>query len=226
MPIEGIDIEDDLLRNPNSFIPTGRSRKLPQLPDFETYATVKKVYKDLTADIVLGEAADVRGPLYKKVQIKLYLGDKTAYGELKLPQEGDLVLVKFTKNRTLPYIDRVVYIGGGPQSFKSFASKVLSYLSSVKDWIWYHMSGTKWKVKQEGDFEYISASGVTIKITGTVVTIEGASAIEFGDVVQKLVTEAFQTLYNNHIHPSATGPTGVPTVLMSSAQLTSKVKAE
>lgn len=174
MPLGGFDLEDSLLRDPDAFVPSRVSPANKVLPDIETMATVKKIYKDLTADVVLGaKVVDVEGPMFKRVPIRLHLGEKPSpYGSIQLPQEGDVVILRLIQNRTQPIIDRTVFIRAGVNENRAFRDKVLGFLDSVKDWIWFHISGTKWKVKANGDFYARTSAGFEISTAGSTLNIE------------------------------------------------------
>ena len=89
-----------------------------------------------------------------------------------------------------------------------------------------------------GQTATVTANGATIVIDAsgnvTVTTASGGTAavtaarIELGDggVLQGLMNAAAVAVYNAHIHPTPSGDSGVPAVLMGSSDLTSVVTAQ
>jgi hypothetical protein len=77
--------------------------------------------------------------------------------------------------------------------------------------------------------KWTKGNDFNIKYKNSKITIKQNGNIEIGvSVFQKLVNEAFMTLYNAHTHTCASpgSPSTPPVVPMTSLQLTSKVKAE
>jgi len=75
--------------------------------------------------------------------------------------------------------------------------------------------------------ELRSRDGTTkIKIAGTKVTVEAATVDICGTSEPAVLGDALKTLYNAHVHVCAApgSPSAVPTVPMSAAQLSAKVK--
>lgn len=260
---DGFDVGDLILRGISRFIPSrkdsipGNERKYRE--DAETFAMVKAVSKDeLTADVTLGlDIAEVEGNLFKDVPIKLELGegDKTGtpYGRVRYPQIGDIVCIKFFHNRLYRYIDRVVFFRAGNYTNKNIKDKILSLIDSVKDWLDYHISGTWFKVKENGDFESQLKGGITIKLEGKTFNLEtdkykikadansvdiehGSNKIVLTDnnvelgngTLRKIIDERIVAKHNSHLHTSAApgSPTSTPTVPIVAAQVTTtKTKA-
>jgi hypothetical protein len=77
--------------------------------------------------------------------------------------------------------------------------------------------------------KWTKSNDLNIKYKTSRITIKQNGNIEMGaSVFQKLVNEAFMTLYNAHTHICASpgSPSTPPVVLMTNLQLTSKVQAE
>jgi uncharacterized protein involved in type VI secretion and phage assembly len=77
----------------------------------------------------------------------------------------------------------------------------------------------------------VDVTGPTINITATAEVNVTAPAINLGssgETLHKLVTDAFETLFNNHVHSNVqggSGNSGPPTSTLGSSQLTSVVSA-
>ncbi len=100
-----------------------------------------------------------------------------------------------------------------------------------------------------GNVVYLQSGGTVLVSGGTNVVVSGAQNVQVygndvnvtaqdvnvtadninlgsqGETLQYLVTQAMQTLFNEHTHPAPNGTTGVPNQQMSNDQLTSVVKA-
>lgn len=77
--------------------------------------------------------------------------------------------------------------------------------------------------------KWIKSNDLNIKYKTSKITIKQNGNIEMGvSIFQKLVNEAFMTLYNAHIHKCASpGASSTPPIIpMTSLHLTSKVQAE
>ena len=83
-------------------------------------------------------------------------------------------------------------------------------------------SGELWIVHKNGAFLKLTNDGKLL--------INCSVEVDIGDLgssVHALVTDAFQTLFNNHVHTSGTAgsPTSTPTTQMGATHLTTKLKA-
>lgn len=90
----------------------------------------------------------------------------------------------------------------------------------------------------DNDGNYVKLTkqnGIEIEAPNEKVTIKASGDIEIGNAsLKKLVNEEFETIFNNHTHnytpPLHPGPAPVPTLTpnssLTSAQMTSKVKAQ
>jgi hypothetical protein len=99
-----------------------------------------------------------------------------------------------------------------------------------------HRAGDQFLIDEptygQTNFTYTHNTGAQVKIdtTGNIILHPASGKeIKLGSDVssEKLVLgDSFKTLFNNHLHPGPTGPTGVPTVPMGASHLSSKAKTE
>ncbi len=99
-----------------------------------------------------------------------------------------------------------------------------------------HQSGSFLKLTNDGKASVngeveIDLSAPTVNITATAAVNVTAPSITLGsagETLHKLVTDAFETLFNTHTHPGIQpggGNTGAPNELITNSQLTSVVSA-
>jgi hypothetical protein len=79
-----------------------------------------------------------------------------------------------------------------------------------------------WTVNIQGDTN-ITTQGTTNIVSQGVTTVDG-SHINLGEGASHAVIlgDLFQTLFNNHVHPTVVGPSGPPVAPMTDAQLSQK----
>lgn len=254
---------EDLLREINTYIPSRPMSGKRKLPDVETFAIVDAVYNDWTVDLSLGKTGtgtEIKGPQYKRVPVLTAVGDAgEGYGEFDLPQVGSIVTVTFVHNRSFPVVRKEGFyaspeIKGQNNEQKNVTKNVRSYFSSTADKGYVHQSGTKWKVKANGDLELvktdsdivITISGKTVKVVNkdsevtideTNIKLKNSAAelvvtgteIQLGSgVLEKIIKgSAFKTYFDLHTHPTAaTGPPSPPTVPMPVSVLSNRSKTE
>lgn len=83
------------------------------------------------------------------------------------------------------------------------------------------------QINSTGDCTLNSSGNLTLSAAGSLAIIATASTIKaVGGVVRKLVTDAFQSVYNNHTHNLPIGTSGVPNQQMDNTQLTTILEAE
>ena len=79
------------------------------------------------------------------------------------------------------------------------------------------------------EFWLVHKSGAYAKFTNDgKISVHGTVEIDIGDLtkaLKKLVTDSFVDLFNNHVHSTGSGDTGVPTETMGDNQLTTMLKA-
>ena len=174
-PIGGFSLED-AIRDINTYIPQTRSSRV-SLGDLVTFGTVEKANKDdWTVDITLGKpqgvGVKVSGPQFKKVPVLTPMGDGgKGYGAFDLPQKDQQVMVWFIHNRTFPVVLNLTpywspKLKGQTNEQKKVTSAVKSYFTDSADKGYVHLSGTKWKVKKNGDAELVKGD-VSLKLEGT-----------------------------------------------------------
>lgn len=136
---------------------------------------------------------------------------RTATSSIFMPiSAGDYVLLIFCERS----IDAWLSLGGvvDPEDYRKFDMSDAVALPGLFPF---------------GQGKTVVSDHLQIRNGSATITVKSNGDIEIGGgVVTKLVNEAFQTLYNAHTHPVSGGATLAPTVLMTDAQLTGKVKAE
>ena len=142
------------------------------------------------------------------------------------PSPGDEVDVHFQEGgKNAAYI-----------SLRFWGDNALPLAVPSGEWWLVHASGAFLKITNDGKVSIngqveVDVTGPTVNITATAMVNVTAPAINLGssgEGLKKLVTDAFETLFNNHTHSNVqngTGNSGPPTVGMDSTQLTNVVSA-
>lgn len=146
------------------------------------------------------------------------------WGMFAPPTAGDVVDVHFQEGAK----------GAGIIGLRHFGD-VLRPLPVPSGEFWLvHQSGSLVKLTNDGKLTIngkveIDATAPTVNITATTSVNVTAPAINLGSIGQtlhKMVTDAFQTLFNSHTHPDAQGGnTGSPNQTLGDSHLTTVTSA-
>jgi hypothetical protein len=78
-----------------------------------------------------------------------------------------------------------------------------------------------------GQGQSVVSDHLQIRNGEAIITVKSTGDIEIGGTLtKKLLTEAFQLIYNGHTHVVSGGTTGTPLPLTTAAELTTKVAAQ